>query len=501
MRVRHLIAVATAVFGLLAVFAGGALAQTETIASVSPSSGPVAGGTTVVITGDYIFDAMPRPVTIGGANATFVSQEIVNQGPTAKITVTTPPGTAGPADVVIYAYAGGPELVRKTGGFTYTELSVKSVTPTSGLTTGEEPITITGTGFSGGATPTVTIGGTPATSVTVINDTTITATTPAHAKGTVDVMVSLDGRQATASGAYTFNQGYWLTVTAKRPAAIGYLDSPGAIRTPAFGTWATTTTETLGGDAPGKKPLTTTIHSSYSGGMNCGDRGVTIAISDGGADAVSTERWAGGSCRYAFPENAQAMTLQDLPAAYSLSYGLLVHLVSEQTFLAGWGGDCTPTLLAGCTVRMTADRNVRATWGFFRFSLSGGSANVVYPTFSADGSVSFIDASLSLKTAPVAVGGTPGWTLVAQIPVASAAENGTGTRTRQVVVCRAKARLSGRRLTARCTPTQALSRALRKGSVRMTTRWYVRLPNQRAAQLMASRAQLVHGRRGGAVTG
>ena len=53
------------------------------------------------------------------------------------------------------------------------------VSPASGTAAGGTAVTITGTGFLAGAT--VSLGGTPATGVTVVNSTSITATTPAHA--------------------------------------------------------------------------------------------------------------------------------------------------------------------------------------------------------------------------------------------------------------------------------------------------------------------------------
>ena len=478
MRVRHLIVLAAAVFGLLAVFAGGALAQQETIASVTPSSGPVAGGTTVVITGDYIFDAMPRPVTIGGENATFVSQEIVNQGPTAKITVTTPAGTAGPADVVIYAYAGGPELVRKTGGFTYTELSVKSVKENSGLTTGGQAITITGTGFSGGSTPTVTMGGTPATNVTVVNDTTITATTPEHTKGAVDVVVSLDGRQVTASGAYTFNQGYWLAVTTQRPdlSAIGSRTvgdmSPGGIRTWGFGDW------TQLDDSPHD-----TRHLGYVGGINCGERVVF--------SGYLYENWASGPCRYAFAEG----TAVRLSAFASSS--ILPDL--EMYFLSQWGGDC-PTSTQGdsCSVTMGADRNVSAAWGFFR-SLGTTGGDVVSPLVGDNGAVKYWQ--FSFRENEEAVGGTPTYRFVAfMVKTATSREHATAVRTGRVA-CRTSAHISGGRMRATCAGTPLMARALAKGSVRLTTRWYARLPHQTQPVLIRSGHAILRGRRTSAITG
>src|SRR5262249_40879419 len=59
--------------------------------------------------------------------------------------------------------------------------TVGSIDHTTGSPAGGTSVTITGTGFVTGAT--VKFGGTAATSVTVVNATTITATTPAHAAG------------------------------------------------------------------------------------------------------------------------------------------------------------------------------------------------------------------------------------------------------------------------------------------------------------------------------
>jgi len=52
---------------------------------------------------------------------------------------------------------------------------------------------------------TVTLGGTAATNITVVNSTTITATVPAHAAGSVNVVVTNgDGQSATLAGGYTY---------------------------------------------------------------------------------------------------------------------------------------------------------------------------------------------------------------------------------------------------------------------------------------------------------
>src|SRR6266851_2726081 len=81
--------------------------------------------------------------------------------------------------------------------------TVTGIGPSSGTANGGTPVTITGTGFLSGAT--VKLGGTTAANVTVTSSSTITATTPAHAAGTVDVVVTnTDGQSGTLSGGYTY---------------------------------------------------------------------------------------------------------------------------------------------------------------------------------------------------------------------------------------------------------------------------------------------------------
>jgi Beta-propeller repeat/IPT/TIG domain len=90
-------------------------------------------------------------------------------------------------------------------------LSLTAVIPSSGGTTAG-PVRLTGTGFMAGAA--VTFGGVAATSISVVSPTTITAVRPAHALGTVDVVVtSLDGQVATLAGAFTYVSVPALTFT------------------------------------------------------------------------------------------------------------------------------------------------------------------------------------------------------------------------------------------------------------------------------------------------
>ena len=91
-----------------------------------------------------------------------------------------------------------------TNGFTYAAPvpTVASVTPNGGPAAGGTSVTITGTGFSGATA--VTFGGTAATSFTVDSDTSITAITPAHAAGAVDVAVTAPGGSASLTNGFTY---------------------------------------------------------------------------------------------------------------------------------------------------------------------------------------------------------------------------------------------------------------------------------------------------------
>jgi phospholipase D-like protein/IPT/TIG domain-containing protein len=188
---------------------------------IVPDSGSTGGGDSVTIAGSNLTGGT---VTVGGTPATIVSR-----GP-VSITATTPAGIAGsPVDIVVTTSKGSATL---KSAFTYvdesTPPSIAAISPSSGSMNGGTPIVISGSGFRYGAV--VSFGGPPApvgkgvvaTTMAVTNDPVvcgnnvplpcIIATTPAHAVGANDVVVTnmdfATGVIDTGSGSSTLTQGY-----------------------------------------------------------------------------------------------------------------------------------------------------------------------------------------------------------------------------------------------------------------------------------------------------
>jgi hypothetical protein len=163
-----------------------------TLTGISPGNGSLAGGDTVTITGTNLYTT--TGVTFGGVPATSVT---VNSN--SQITAVTPAGAAsGPVTVVVTTTGGTADNLT----FTYDAApTITSVTPTIGSIAGGDTVTITGANVA--STTAVTFGGSTA-SFGAIDDSTLAVVTPAHAAGTVDVVVTSPGGSATATGAFTY---------------------------------------------------------------------------------------------------------------------------------------------------------------------------------------------------------------------------------------------------------------------------------------------------------
>ncbi|HYM45698.1 MAG TPA: IPT/TIG domain-containing protein [Solirubrobacteraceae bacterium] len=150
-----------------------------TVTKVSPSNGPVAGGTTVTITGTNFTAA--TAVAFGSTAATSFT---VNSA--TKITAVSPAEPAGIVDVRITGPAGTSAIALKDR-FKFTP-TVTSLSPNAGSKAGGTSVTVSGTGFGVGTTATIfKFGSTRATSVNCASATSCTVVAPAHGAGTVDV--------------------------------------------------------------------------------------------------------------------------------------------------------------------------------------------------------------------------------------------------------------------------------------------------------------------------
>ena len=166
------------------------------VAAVSPSSGPTAGGTSVTITGANLDN--PTAVNFGANTATIDSHSAT------QIVATSPPGSAGTVDITVTT-AGGTSAASAADHFTYAAPpTVTGVSPASGPTLGGTVVTITGTDFASASA--VHFGATSAASFSVDGPTQITATSPAGA-GIADVTVTTpSGTSAiNATDRFTYN--------------------------------------------------------------------------------------------------------------------------------------------------------------------------------------------------------------------------------------------------------------------------------------------------------
>ncbi|HET6935728.1 MAG TPA: IPT/TIG domain-containing protein [Candidatus Angelobacter sp.] len=165
-----------------------------TVVAVNPNGGPLAGGTTVSISGSSFTSG--STVTIGGAAATNVV--VVNS---STISAVVPAGAQGSVDVTVTTPNGSGTL---KGGYTYlAPPTITRISPTSGPSSGGNIINIHGTSLT--ADTQVTIGGLAATGVTLIDSTRLAATVPANSIGTVaGVTVTNSLGTATLANAYTY---------------------------------------------------------------------------------------------------------------------------------------------------------------------------------------------------------------------------------------------------------------------------------------------------------
>ena len=276
--------------------------------SISPLSGPTSGSTFLTINGTGFLPGLTTTVNVGASNCSGVT--VVSS---TKITCTTTAGSGGIVQVTVtnadqqsgmlssaYAYVPPP--------------AVTLVDPAEGVTSGGTSVTITGSGFTTGAT--VTFGGSlyPCTGVSIASATSLTCTTPVRSAGSVSVMVKNTDLQS----------GSWSSLFVyKTPASIQWNEAPSY----SYGSLSTNTTKLF------------TLKNN--GGMESS----SITISLGGTDSAN---WTLGT------DNCTGFTLAGgaTCTVQAIFMGGLVSTVS---------GSYSATLVGAATTGGTATEIMTAT--------------------------------------------------------------------------------------------------------------------------------------------
>jgi IPT/TIG domain len=181
---------------------------TPSVTSINPTNGLSNGVTNVTITGKGFSGA--TGVSFGQTPASTFN--VVSD---SQVTATSPAGI-GTVDVTVTTPTGT-SVMNIADQFIYKTATpiVTSISPASGSSNGGTNVTITGKGFSGATG--VSFGKIPASNVSVVSDTQITATSPTGS-GVVDVIIAAPGGSSTISNAdqYTYTTPF-PTVTAIKP--------------------------------------------------------------------------------------------------------------------------------------------------------------------------------------------------------------------------------------------------------------------------------------------
>ncbi|WP_245235547.1 IPT/TIG domain-containing protein [Mesorhizobium erdmanii] len=183
-----------------------------TVTAISPTSGSLGGGNSVVITGtNFTGTTGAGGVKFGSTNAASYT---VNSD--AQITAVAPTGSAGTVNVTVTT-TGGTSATSAADQYTYVAgPTVTSISPTAGPQGGGTTVIITGSNLSGATA--VTFGATAATGFTVDSATQITATSPSGI-GTIDVKVTTAGGTSATSAADQFTYVGAPTVSSISPTS------------------------------------------------------------------------------------------------------------------------------------------------------------------------------------------------------------------------------------------------------------------------------------------
>jgi hypothetical protein len=163
---------------------------------LDPDHGPFTGGTETVIRGRGFTEDMT--IEIGGLAVETLDIVFIDD---RRVTIRTPPGTPGPAEVRVQA---GDLTATLPDGFLYEAITVD---PPSGAVSGGTYVRIRGFGTAFVDGDIVTFDGVPLNPQTVISPVEIAGFTPAGVPGTADVEVNGPSGTIVAEDAYTYTNG------------------------------------------------------------------------------------------------------------------------------------------------------------------------------------------------------------------------------------------------------------------------------------------------------
>ncbi|MFE9141977.1 Ig-like domain repeat protein [Streptomyces tubercidicus] len=272
------------------------------VTGVSPDTGPIAGGTTLVLTGSGL--ARVTGVTIGG-----VPVSSFRAFSDSLLVVVTPPGVPGPADIVLTTPGGSVTL---PGGFDYKAPSVVTVTSAPDPAPVGQPVTFTAT-LEG--VPSTT--GTP--SGTVLFD---------FGDGTAPVTASLTDGTATVEHAYTGPSDTPYAVTVNYGGDPYFLPATGT-DTQVIEAASTTTTVTSGPDPSQVGQPVTFVARVAPTPPGAGAPTGTVTFDFGDGTAPVTMPMAGGS----------ATVTHAYPDAAELPYPVTATYSGDDNFTASTGTD------------------------------------------------------------------------------------------------------------------------------------------------------------------
>jgi hypothetical protein len=247
---------------------------------------------------------------------------------------------------------------------TPTAPSVTGVTPISGLTGGGQSVTILGSNFSGATS--VSFGGLAAKSFTINSDSRITAVTPAHAAGPVDVTVAFPNGTSAISAADRFQ---YLAPNGTAPPTVA-----SAASATLSGNQASAALSVLGASQYGAGTLTYTwatvgtppARVSFSpNGNNSATSGTSVTVSEVATTlTVSPKSGAvtpNGTLQFSGTVKDQFGRTYTSPISWTVSGGGTIDSTGKFTAGSATGGPFTVTASVGSlssTATVTISNNV-----------------------------------------------------------------------------------------------------------------------------------------------